>query len=177
MVNILDQIKENKNIPARCYNTATKSDEIFINIATSNGIRITKTTNSVDIYDHIDYTCEYNDKFFTVDIKSSQRTLLFESNYKNIDNEWMWVELKNVNGYTGWLYGDADYVAYVFNEEVWFINRKKLISLVENRVEKVYVNDKSDAHYKLYSRNNRKDLLTLVNFGDIKRELTPYIIH
>jgi len=176
MDNILNEIKNNINIPNRCYNTAEKSDIIFQKIAISNNMIIKKSSYNTDIFDHIDYYMTYNNKSFTVDIKSAKKFMEFNHSNGSILDEWIWVELKNVNGKNGWLYGKADYVVYVFLKELWFINRKRLINFINQKLIKEYVTDKKFAQYKLYKRLNRNDLLTLINLKDLKIALNPAII-
>lgn len=175
MNNILDEIKKNSNVRSHSHEIAVKSDEVFKKISKAHNLTIQKTPDAVDIFDHIDYYMTHKGVTFGIDIKSSDRVLQ-ESATFDINNEWIWIEIKNVNGKTGWLYGKADYIVYVFNEEMWFINKRKLVNLVEKKTEDVYVTDKNEAKYKLYQRLNRKDLLTKANLGDILKELKPTIL-
>jgi hypothetical protein len=179
-LNILEKIEKNPNIPTRCFDTAEKSDFIFRKVADLQGWNIKKSSDSVDIFDHIDYWVEIPDFLdnkpynISVDIKSAKKFMI--NPFLILEHEWIWIEFKNVNGKEGWLYGKADYIVYVFLKEIWFINRKKLINFIPTKLKDEYVDDKIHAHYKLYKRQNRNDLLTLVNLGDIKYELYPNIL-
>jgi hypothetical protein len=175
MENILEQVKANKNVPERCYNTALSSDEIFRSIAKVRGMGIEKTSFEEDMYDHIDYYLTYKGIRFPIDIKSSKRTLTFSGDSKDLMEEWVWIELKNVAGRLGWLYGKAVYIAYIFNNSMWLINRQKLVDFIAKRVTKTFVS-KEEAGYKLYQRRDRKDVLTLVKLGDIMEDIQPVIV-
>lgn len=175
MENILEQVKSNKNVPERCYNTALSSDETFIRIAKARGLSIEKTSFNEDMYDHIDYYVTYKGIRFPVDIKSSKRTLTLSGDSKELMEQWVWIELKNVAGNLGWLYGKARYIAYIFNNSMWLINRKKLIEFIDKKVTKKFVR-KEEASYKLYQRQDRKDVLTLVKLGDIMYDIQPVIV-
>ncbi len=85
------------------------------------------------------------------------------------------IELKNVAGRLGWLYGKAVYIAYIFNNSMWLINRQKLVDFIAKRVTKTFVS-KEEAGYKLYQRRDRKDVLTLVKLGDIMEDIQPVIV-
>ena len=174
MATILDTVKNNEHVPLRCYNTAFTSDEIFNKFAKAKNILIEKTPDNIDIYDHIDYYITINNIKFSVDIKSAKKFL--EHQYTNLLNEWIWVELKSVIGRSGWLYGKADYIVYIFPDQIWFINRKKLVNFIEQKITKEHVTDKKDAKYKIYSRQNRLDEITLVKLEDVKNELKPNIM-
>jgi len=175
MDSILDKIQQNPNVPNRCYNTAVTSDIIFQEIATNNSIIHTKSSIDTDMRDHIDYYCEYDNKKFTIDIKSAKKFLSDDYNYAKLLDDWIWIELKNVNGYNGWLFGKANYIVLVFLTELWFINRQELTKFIRNKVNMKYVMDKSEAMYNLYKRQYRNDLLTLIQLKDVKKELNPKI--
>jgi len=180
MLNILEKIEKNPNIPTRCFDTAEKSDFIFRKVAGLQGWNIKKSSDNVDMFDHIDYYVEIPDILdkspynISIDIKSAKKFMI--NPFLTLENEWIWIEFKNVNGKEGWLYGKADYIVYVFLNELWFINRKKLITFIPTKLKDEYVDNKLHAHYKLYKRQNRNDLLTLINLGDIKNELNPKIL-
>lgn len=174
-MDILNKIQQNSNVPTRCYNTAVTSDIIFKEIASINNIIYTKSSIDTDIYDHIDYYCKFDDKTFTIDIKSAKKFLNNDYDYTKLLEDWVWVELKNVNGYNGWLFGKANYIVLVFLSELWFINRHKLVTFIKNNVNMKYVTNKNDAMYNLYKRLRRNDLLTLIQLKDIKNHLNPKI--
>jgi len=88
-----------------------------------------------------------------------------------------WVELKNGDGYTGWLYSSPD-VHLIFEtlDEWVFIQKDKLIPLIEEKCEgglnlMPYPIPKSSKHVKLYipyRRFKRQDSIVLVTNEDIK---------
>jgi len=49
-------------------------------------------------------------------------------------------------------------------------SRQQMQEFVELNLQRVWVNDKRDALFKLYSREGRKDELTLVDFKKMRRE-------
>ena len=77
-----------------------------------------------------------------------------------------YIEIKNVNGDKGWLYGQADYFAFEL-DDYWV--------LVKNTVLRDFIADKCKAKeicerpelYKLYTRNGRMDMVTLVKTIDL----------
>jgi len=77
-----------------------------------------------------------------------------------------YVELRNVNGELGWLYGEADYIAFETRRYWLVVNRRFLMAFIEGATEK---NERSDkpAVYKLYQRTGRKDLMTVVPTVDL----------
>jgi hypothetical protein len=77
-----------------------------------------------------------------------------------------YVELRNVRGELGWIYGEADYIAFETRSHWIVVPRKKLVFFIEGATEK---NERSDkpAVYKLYQREGRKDLMTVVPTMDL----------
>lgn len=86
-----------------------------------------------------------------------------------------WVELQNVNGDTGWLYGQATYIAFE-NETDWvLVRRERLITFIESKMKpKIYCVEPGHL-YKLYKRDKRKDLLMLVKTEDLVELATALI--
>ncbi len=105
--------------------------------------------------DHIDYECRVK---FNVDVKSVK------------DSETIWIELKNVGGYEGWLYGKSTHFAFERENYYILVKKEDLIELVERLTEKTMVDSPKDCLYKLYSRTKfgRKDLLTKIKPTDLK---------
>lgn len=110
---------------------------------------------------HIDFHCDLS---FKVDIKSRR------------PNDMIWIELKNVQGKTGWLYGDCTHFAFERAKGFIMVKRDDLIELVDKLVDKeTLVDSPKDCLYKTYSRTKwgRKDLLTLLKSADLLK--IPYV--
>ena len=87
-----------------------------------------------------------------------------------------WVEIKNVHGNNGWLYGKADYIVFE-TEDYWFtVPTPALQSLISKKTVKQYT--EYPTLYRLYTRKGRKDIITLVKtidliyIGQIKQKST-----
>jgi hypothetical protein len=82
------------------------------------------------------------------------------------DENFHYVELKNVQGNLGWLYGEADVFAFELQHS-WVIVQKDLLQ--EFIKEKCSHKTKVDSPelYKLYTRHERKDVITLVKSLDL----------
>ena len=124
------------------------------------GWNVEPTPPHIDIHAHIDLIMTQRK---TVDVKSVKRV-----DWGGLsDDLFTWVEIKNVRGNKGWLYGKADYIVFETNDYWLMVERVKLKEFIEMRVERVRVSDKKDALYKLYQRKNRQDLVTLVQTMDM----------
>ena len=106
-----------------------------------------------DIKEHWDLAVKYDVKM----IKRKNRRGDFDENIH-------WVELKNVNGDKGWLFGKADFFSFEL-EDYWVVVKKDdLISLVK---EKCKERKMGKGLYLLYQRSGRKDLVTMVKTIDL----------
>jgi hypothetical protein len=77
-----------------------------------------------------------------------------------------WVELINVRGNKGWLYGEADYFAFELDDYWVIVNKQILQTFIAKKCAK---KEKSDtpALYKIYNRKDRLDAITLVKTIDL----------
>lgn len=76
------------------------------------------------------------------------------------------VELRNVHGDLGWLYGEADYIVFETRRYWLVVNRRFLTAFIEGTTEKNERSEKPEV-YKLYQRTGRKDLMTVVPTVDL----------
>lgn len=83
-----------------------------------------------------------------------------------LQDELIWIELKNVQGKLGWLYGKADYFAFqTFNS--WLLCPKEALQdLVAKIVDKT--KQSQPPICTIYQRKNRKDMLTLIPTQQIR---------
>ncbi len=101
-----------------------------------------------------------------VDVKARRRN---RDGDDSPDAKKVWLELKNVQGRNGWVYNEADYIAFERTKEFLVVKRLSLCELIDNLVDMDdIVLSPSECMYNLYSRVGRKDLLTKVHVDDIR---------
>ena len=71
----------------------------------------------------------------------------------------IYIEFKSVGGNKGWIFGDADYIAFEVPEGFLIFPRIKLLKYISCMYEFLSHSDKSGNIGTLYSRSNRKDLV------------------
>ena len=112
-------------------------------------------------------------KFGSFDVKSARRV----NRSSDIQYETIWIEYKNVKGQDGWLFGSADFIAFEREKDFVVVNRKDLIKLCKFLVyEKRFVNSAKDALYKMYTRQDRKDVLTRIKISDVLELSSTYVL-
>ena len=87
----------------------------------------------------------------------------------------IWVEFKNVRGDKGWLFGDAEWIAFDMPEVCGFVvvDRVDLKDWCRDNIDFSALVDKADAYRRCYSRKDREDLITKLVLGDLQ-ELDSY---
>lgn len=133
-----------------------------------------KATKFEDTKRHIDFWW-YNDdgRPYGIDVKGMKKNSRSDKQY---DTSIHWVELQNVRGETGWVYGDAVYIAFIVADSVLFVPRKRLATFVENKiVGKPVVTVNPRECYIPYQRAGRLDKIVKVPTSDLI-ELAQHII-
>jgi hypothetical protein len=146
-----------------------RAENLFASLIERVGGKATDSTLQ-EQFKGIDYHVELSGK---VDVKSKRRSRDGEDSH---DTKLIWLELKNVQGRTGWVYNQADYIAFERTNEFLVVKRLSLCDLIENLVDMDdIVLSPAECMYNLYSRVGRKDLLTKVHVDDV-RTCTHYTL-
>jgi len=95
------------------------------------------------------------------DVKAMKK---FRRSDENPTDRIHFVELKNVNGEKGWLYGKADYICFETRSYWVIVSRIKLKEMIENM--QMQTSTKPEV-YKLYTRKTRSDLMTIIPTIDL----------
>ena len=77
-----------------------------------------------------------------------------------------YIEIRNVQGELGWLYGQADFIAFESRSHWIVVDRTSLIAMVESATEKAQLTPNPQV-YQYYQREGRKDLMTVVPTMDL----------
>lgn len=136
----------------------SKTEDKFVLACQTRGDTVHKSSREEDIKLHIDYYVIRKDQSkVSVDVKGGNHP------------HTIWVEFKNVRGDDGWMYGEADWIAFEIAEVGGFamVKRHELAELAERIVEPVFV-DKANADRKLYQRKDRKDVISRLWLEDIQ---------
>jgi len=143
------------------WKMGANAEQQFKAIAIANGYPVVEAGAEYDRR-HIDFFV--NKK--AVEVKSAKRI----SRQTDVQYDKIWVELQGVSGHPGWLFGDAQIIAFQMEKGFVLIRKRDLQKLVEEKVDKTsFVDRPEQALYKQYRRRGRLDTLTLVEASEIKR--------
>lgn len=76
-----------------------------------------------------------------------------------------WVEIKGITGMPGWAYGEADFFAFELAKYWVVVAKQDLQDLIKDNVVKEYT--QQPTLYKLYNRQGRQDIITMVTSYDL----------
>ena len=144
------------------------SEEKFSRLAKLRGFVVEPATG-MEQFDHIDFhlTSEEEDGTMTamVDVKSRKR---INRDDEEFNDDWLWIEFKNVSGKLGWIHGLADFIAFETKDSFIVSYRKELCDWC---LENVNINDNvssaEEAEYKAYSRKGKQDLIARILKEDV----------
>lgn len=138
------------------------AEKLFVKIAKNRGWGVVPATQSEDMREHWDFMIVKDSQRVKVDVKSQKK--IHKRDFEPSDT-YTFVELKNVNGRQGWLYGKADMIAFEF--EGYFINvpRARLVKWIDENVNDKFFSEPMP-YYK-FSRATRDDVLVLVPIEDL----------
>lgn len=120
--------------------------------------KVSFSSNKEDIYEHWDVKIDIK-----IDVKAMRR---INRNDSDPNENFHYVEIKNVHGSKGWLYGDADYFAFEMKDYYVMVSKIKLQAMIADKC-KEKIKCAKPTLYQLYSREGRNDMMTLVKTVDL----------
>ena len=146
------------------YKYGNEAEQRFVKSLQVYGFRNKKSSNHDDIHNHWDYVVNFP---FKVDVKSSKR---FNKENVHPSDAYVVLEIKNVHGNKGSIYGDADFFAYEFYDYFVLVCSKVLRLWIATSVDmKDYTDHVRDSYKKVYTRKGREDLMTVLPIKAIKK--------
>lgn len=140
-------------------------------------IRIRCATKYEEIFYHYDYVIEVINNnipsYFRVEVKAMKS----KKRGQKQDPSIIFLEYKNISGGDGWIYGEADYIA--FEQQLYFllIPREKLQEFADIKKINMKKSEKSGEINTLYSRKNRSDLVGCFSLNDIINQIDHFKIY
>jgi hypothetical protein len=128
-----------------------------------------------DIKKHIDviWSKSNNGKLCTFDVKGARKN---KRSDKDITYDTTWLELQNVNGKPGSLYGEQDYFAFELEHKWVIVRREELLQALLNEIkdDTLYTINPQE-NFKKYQRKGRKDIIVRVPMSFIEKNSRKYI--
>jgi len=144
-----------------------KAERIFVSLAGKRGYKIKPSTTSQNKIQRVDYYLEKNSQIKGFDVKSRKKICYYDKDY---NDDWTWVEFKNADGFGGWMYGEADYIAFEKKDYFIVVDRISLKNLCEKIIDrnKEFVKHCYEAKYRIYQRRDEEEI-SLIKTSDLKK--------
>ncbi|MEZ9708791.1 hypothetical protein AB4254_08970 [Vibrio breoganii] len=151
------------------FKDGQNAEKLFATMAEARGYKTILPTLQQDIKSHIDLIIEKDGRTITVDIKAMKRISRGKrDNSSGKSSNVHWIELKNVQGKPGWIYGEQDLLAFETETNFILVPRTELRDYITATVSVVSrVHSPTQAYQKLYSRKGRADLITTLKNEDL----------
>lgn len=156
--------QHSRDTDGRALEIGQKAESDFVIFAKNKGWKVKPATKLQNTREHFDYILSKDGMSLKVDVKAEKRINRSDS---ETQSDLIWLEYLNGAGETGWLLGEADFIAFQEGDTYLVIPRKKLVDRAAELVSLNKVSSASKALYNLYTRFRRKDLLTMVKRSDI----------
>jgi hypothetical protein len=159
----------------KSIDNGTAGEKRFDSLAEKRGCAVIEASKRDNMIRKIDrYIVDENGLMKSVDVKIMKRTSRSDA---NAQDTWIWVEFNNVNGNDGWLYGEADYIAFERRNNFTLVNRLDLVKIAEELVDlDARVSSSKLAKYKSYRRYGRSDLIAMMELDKIIEMAEDYEI-
>lgn len=154
-------MKRNKYDTDKCLERGEGAQDSFTLAAQQAGWVVRRASDLEDIYKHYDYTISRGNESYTVDVKAMKKLNRLDH---CVQDRWLWIELHGVGEENdGWLFGQSDLIGFEMQKAFLLVSRTELIELVNEWVDThALVSRPERAQYRVYTRPNRADVLTLV---------------
>lgn len=142
----------------RSYKTGVSGEAYFIDMCKKHNIPYRQSTKEENINDHIDFYI-WNKK---VDVKGLK---------KSHKEGYIVIEFINVKGEAGWCSEKSkiDYVAFQMPNCFVILDKSEILKYCRKHVKNEYVKEFKDCYKKLYTRKERKDIMTKLHLDDIEK--------
>lgn len=154
----------------------TEAEKLFVTTAAKYKVQVVrKATPSEDMNQHWDFLIRFvkNGNDFTVDVKAHKHK------WRNgpLLDDYFWIEWKNVRGNPGWISGTADYIAFIYYNNIYFYERHNLEGTAREFVDFNKRVDKSSLALNcIYTRKDRKDEVSLISIPRLNKLTKPVFI-
>ena len=138
------------------YSKGRDAEDLFLHSAMNAGYSVTKASGEQDQQGHIDFHISNARSTWSVDVKSKKSISRYDT-VGSDDNTIL--EIKNVVGKEGWIYGKADYIAFAMDTEFLMVPRFLLAEWADRMIE-AYPK-------KVFTRKGMKDQLILMPLAEL----------
>lgn len=140
----------------------SRAESLFVRACQRRGVHhCCKASREQDRLEHFDFIVSWWGRVEVKAMKARRRGMPPDPNV-------IYLELKGITGHHGWLYGNADYVAFEQPYQTFLvIPRTELVRQAHAFAPNCARSSRSGVPYTFYSRPNREDLVMVLDVADV----------
>jgi hypothetical protein len=149
------------------FELGRRAEELFVTLAQREGWTVTPALQEANIHEHWDFEIVKDGYKRKVEVKAMKREY---RSAESLNQNWVWIEFRNVRGEAGWLFGKSNWIAFETETAFVIVDRHDLYQLVRRVVDReATVRLAKEAKYKTYTRAGRPDQIAQVQLSDIQK--------
>ena len=149
------------------FQLGRRAEELFVVTAHSRGWSVTPASKEADIHEHWDFEIVKDGYKRKVEVKAMKRESRGD---ESLNQEWVWIEFRNVRGEVGWLFGKANWIVFETADSFLIIDRHDYYQHVRRAVDReAKVESAREAKYKTYTRKGRPDQIAQIRLEDLRK--------
>ena len=129
-------------------NAGIQAEISFTDVAKKKGYEVIHANKDANVYKHVDLYLTQNHNVTSVDVKARKKLSRRDDKY---NDDFTWIEFKNVRGNDGWLYGKADKIVFEREKDFVLVNRDMLQRFCEDVITLIKLDD---VLHELYTTND-----------------------
>jgi hypothetical protein len=142
----------------------TRAEQRFADICEARGLRIRMATKYENMVRHFDFVVTLKTgETRKIDVKAIKAPKRGE----RPDADILFVETRGVSGRTGWVFGDADLIAFEQPKGFFMVPRQALVKRVQRLMPICKRSSISGVPMTIYGRRGRKDEVVVLSFKHI----------
>jgi len=147
----------------------SEAEQKFWTLCRSKGFLIRPSSSHENRIDHFDFLVAFSiSQFVRVEVKSIKARRRGEMPDPSI----VFLEIQNIDGGKGWIYGQCDYVALEQPKGFILYRNQDLVQYAERFSKSFPFVSQSGLEFTLYGRRNRNDIVMIVPFAHLNFHLT-----
>jgi len=156
--------RNQRDVTGECSAHGHAAETVFRELLKAEGYTVTDATME-EQRNHVDFIATRNNSNTRFDVKARKKISRQDNNYQD---EFVWVEILNVRGDKGWVFGGADFIAFEREKDFLIVRRDKLADFIQKTCNlRKQAFHPSEALYCRYQRRGRQDCVTLITAEDL----------
>ncbi len=164
-------MQANQLTTERAAFTGQNAEDSFERIARKFNWTIRRSSRYEDRVLHFDFVMSRKDKgSFKVEVKGRKSFAV------NSAPSFLLVEFSGITGENGWIYGEADLIAYEQNDGNFIVVPRIIVMQTAERLCDGHASKREEMLYRYYRRKDREDCVSAIKVSDVEGKYSVWKI-